>query len=560
MPEGPRHDLDVEIVVLPCIGARHGGMSIAGPSGCSSRLPWSTSTVLLAVAAISALWVLTTAMFWAGYAGADDLFYARYAYLFHRPPINWWEFRLPAILAIRASFLTFGPSEFAAALPSLLSSLLILVSIAWQVDWLKRGSWETTLALVVACTLPLDVRARSVPLAGFISAGLVVLGSVCMLRRKPRVPFVGSILLAGGFITHEVSFFYVAILCLSALVADWQRFWRPVIACIATAGALVVIEGAAYFVVLGDFFSRWKVAAGTTQNLTIGVDPDTGIEGIRFFLWPVEGLFFSSAFGVDLILLAIAGTVAWRRLEPEQRILLCSSLGLYVWLGYGTQVPWAYKPFYRQFQYYFPVVLGVACVLPFALRHACQRRAWLAWGMAGFAILVHVAFLVAGGRWGQDVDVSKQLLQYAKDHPSQRFLTDVVTMNHMYVLAGFQVPHNVVCLDGPAVERHLLLNKEPRGVPRWAFSGGDIDGILVNLEGVHNRVPEEEFLSFLTAHQREHLRVAPLRYRFIFLPVLAFLEPREFMVRSLGGEVVYVGDETNKIPTQEAGSKSYRGF
>jgi hypothetical protein len=435
-----------------------------------------------------------------------------------------------------------------------------MVSIAWQVEWPRHGGWETTLALILVCTLPLDVRLRSVPLAGFMSAALVILGSVCMLRRTPLVPFLGSILLAAGFVTHEVSLFYIAIFCLSALVCDWQRFWKPVVACIATAGVLVVIEGAAYFVVLGDFLARWKVAAGTTKNLPIGVDPDTGIEGIRFFLWPLEGLFFSRAFGVDLILLVICGVVAWRRLEPEQRILLGSSLGLYVWLGYGTQVPWAYKPFYRQFQYYFPVMLGLACVLPFALRYACQKRAWVAWGTAGFVVFVHLAFLVGGGRWGQDVDVSRQLLHYAMNHPTQRFLTDVATMNHMYVLAGFRMPPNVVCLNGPAVETHLLLNKEPRGVPRRAFSGGDIDAILINLEGGHNRPPEQEFLSFVTGHQGERFSVAPTRYRLPFLPFLAFLEAREFMVLSLGGHVVYVGDERTKVSTQEPTSKDHSGF
>jgi len=244
---------------------------------------------------------------------------------------------------------------------------------------------------------------------------------------------------------------------------------------------------------------------------------------------------------VDLILLAVSGIVAWRRLELEQRILLCSSLGLYLWLGYGTQVPWAYKPVWRQFHYYFPAMLAVACVLPFALRHAGQNRVWVARGVVMFAVFVHLVYLVAGGRWGQDVDVSRQLLRYAMDHPTQRFLTDVVTMNHMYVLGGFQVPHNVVCLNGPAVEKHLLLNKEPPGRPRWAFSVGDIDGILVNSEGAHDRLPEQEFLSFLNAHPGNRLQVAPLRYRLGFLPLLAFLKPKDFMVRSLGGAVVYVG-------------------
>jgi len=87
------------------------------------------------------VWIATTWLFWVGYTGEDDLFYARYAFLFHRPPIVWWEFRMPAILAIRTSFLLFGPSEFAAALPSLLASLAIFASVAWFVEWPRTIRW-----------------------------------------------------------------------------------------------------------------------------------------------------------------------------------------------------------------------------------------------------------------------------------------------------------------------------------------------------------------------------------------------------------------------------------
>ena len=83
-----------------------------------------------ALALCVAAWLAVTVFYWIGYVGTDDLFYARYAYLFHRAPINWWEFRIPAILAIRGSFLAFGPTEFAACLPSLLASLAIAGSVA----------------------------------------------------------------------------------------------------------------------------------------------------------------------------------------------------------------------------------------------------------------------------------------------------------------------------------------------------------------------------------------------------------------------------------------------
>lgn len=492
----------------------------------------------LAVASILGLWAVTTYAFWVGYVGDDDLFYARYAYLLHRPPINWWEFRLPAVLAMRASFAIFGPSELAAAVPTLLSSLIILVCVAWQVDWPKRPGWETTLAVLVACTLPLDVGFRSVPLAGFLAAGLLGVGTVCMLRGNGRLAAIGSVFLAAGFATHEASFFYVAIFCITLLAFDAGRFWKPVTTCVAVSGALLAIEGLGYYLLLGDALARFRTAAATTATLQIGVDPDTHMSGTQFFLWPLRSAFFSKPFGVDLLLLATTGIAAWRRLERDQKILLCTSLGVYLWLGYGTQVPWSYKPFYRQFHYYFPLTLGVATVLPFAVRQAVGKHLWVGRGLLVAALGIHMVCLGLAGRWGETFDVSRELLEYAAQRPSQRFVTDVGTMNNMYALLGFRLPANVVCVNGPAVEHDLLLNKEPAGTPRFRFPDGRVDGFLVNLEEAQKRPLEAEFLARLDRRQEDYLQIVPVRYRRLFLPLLPFLEPRPYMVRSLGGAFV----------------------
>ena len=492
----------------------------------------------LAVVGIVGLWVVTTYVFWVGYAGADDLFYARYAYLLHRPPINWWEFRLPAVLAMRASFAAFGPSELAASVPTLLSSLLILACVAWQVDWLKRPGWETTLGVLFACTLPLDVGFRSVPLAGFLAAGLLGVGTVCVLRGERRLATIGSLLLAAGFATHEVSFFYVAIFCLTLLAFDMGRFWKPVATCVAVSGALLAIECLGYYLLLGDGLARIRTAAATTATLQVGVDPDTHMSGTQFFLWPIRSALFSKPFGVDLLLLVTAGMATWRRLERDQKILLCTTLGVYLWLGYGTQVPWSYRPFYRQFHYYFPLTLGVAAVLPFAVRQAVGKHVWVGRGLLLIALGIHMLCLGLGGRWGENVAVSQQLLRYATQRPSQRFVTDVGTMNHMYVVLGFRLPANVVCVNGPAVEQHLILNKEPAGTPRFIFPQGHVDGLLVNLEEAYQRPLEAEFLALLEGRQEHHLQIAPVRYRRVFLPLLPFIEPQPYMIRSLGGVFV----------------------
>jgi hypothetical protein len=492
----------------------------------------------LAVVGIVGLWAVTTYVFWVGYAGDDDLFYARYAYLLHRPPINWWEFRLPAILAIRASFAVFGPSELAAAVPTLLSSLLILGSVAWQVDWVKRFGWDTTLAVLIACTLPLDVGFRSVPLAGFIAGGLLSVGTVCVLRGGRWLPTIGAGMLAAAFATHEVSVFYVAIFSIILLVFDKGRFWRPVATCVALSAALLAIEGLGYYMVLGDGLARFRVATAGTASIQAGVDPDTHMSTRQFFLWPARNAIFSKPFGVDLLLLMTTGIAAWRRLERDHKILLCTVLAVYLWLGYGSLVPWAYRPFYRQFHYYFPLTLGVAAVLPFAVRYAVGKHVWVGRGLLLAAIGIHFACLGLGGRWGENVDVSRELLEYATHRPNQRFETDVATMNQMYALLGFRLPSNVVCVNGPAVEQHLLLNKEPSGTPRFMFPVGRVDGFLLNLEEADHGSLEAEFLARVDGRRDHEVRIVPIRYRQLFVPLLPFIKPRPYMIRSLGGVFV----------------------
>jgi hypothetical protein len=113
-------------------------------------------------------------------------------------------------------------------------------------------------------------------------------------------------------------------------------------------------------------------------------------------------------------------------------------------------------------------------------------------------------------------------------------------MNHMYALSGFQLPENVVCVNGPAVERHLCVNKEPAGAPKFSFPELSVDGVLVNLETLNAGRAETEFVRYLNEHQGKRTRIAPLRYRVTCRPLLAFIEPRDFMVKSLGGEVVQV--------------------
>ena len=336
------------------------------------------------IAITLALWLGTTWVFWVGYAGYDDMFYVRYAFRFDRPPISWWEFRIPVILAIRASFLAFGPSEIAACLPTLLASLAILASVAWFVDWPRRLNWQTQASVILASVFPLVAVSRSVPgAASLFSAGFLAVGTVCMLKGVGRTRYLGAPLLAIGFLTYEVSFFCVAMICLVVLAFDWRRFWGPVLACVAVSGCAFLAECLAYQVLLGDPLARFSVAfsmaAQSIDSRTVGTvnfcDPANGIDGWYFFAWPIKNLFFCKSFGFDLIALLVTGIVAWNRLSTEQRVLFASTFLIWLWLGYGTMVPWVYRPLFRSPEYYQPLTLGIArcCHGLFAVRRAPER-------------------------------------------------------------------------------------------------------------------------------------------------------------------------------------------
>lgn len=503
-----------------------------GPQG-RARAVWIAVPLLT--------WLAVTSLSWTGYTGEDDLFYARYAFLLHRPPIVWWEFRMPAILAIRTSFLLFGPTEFAAALPSLLASLAILASVAWFVDWPRTITWRSEAAMLLAAIIPIDVGFRSYPSAPQIAAGLIAVGTVLMLKGGKAQRIAGAAALALAFITHEVTLFYVGLFCLIALAFDWRRFGPAVAWCVALAAALSLVECTVYWVLLGDPLARLHVAAGSTSSYPAGFDPDTGLSGWRFYAWPLQNIVLTKQFGSDLLLLFVSGLLVWRRLGLEQRILFVTVAAVFLWLGYGTLLPWKYSPLARQYHFYNSLTFGIAALLPFTVASAFARRAWAARFVVAAALLIHVLSLGIGGRWGAAVDVSRELLTYARQHPQQQFLTDVNTLNQMYVLNGFTLPDNVICRNGPAVDQHLLLNKEPPGTPKFHFDERPVDALLVNWEVRGLRGFEPEFAAYLDAHAHDSRTVvSPVRYRPPFVPLIRFMEPRSFMVQSAAGEAVAV--------------------
>ena len=106
------------------------------------------------------------------------------------------------------------------------------------------------------------------------------------------------------------------------------------------------------------------------------------------------------------------------------------------------------------------------------------------------------------------------------------------------------------------------MNKEPPDRPRFHFPEVPIDNILLNLEqmsgfqysasltgsltthGIRSAPiknwQEPDFSRYLEEHGAGRVRIAPVPFRLLFLPLIPLIGPKDFLVKNLGGEVVRV--------------------
>jgi hypothetical protein len=100
------------------------------------------------------------------------------------------------------------------------------------------------------------------------------------------------------------------------------------------------------------------------------------------------------------------------------------------------------------------------------------------------------------------------------------------------------------------VDRHLLLNMEPSGVPRFRFPAARrIDAALVNREEGEVRPFEPEFTQLLGDGQRTP--IVSDRYRRALLPLVPLLGTRGFMIISEGGDKVAMANVSGDAVTRQ---------
>jgi hypothetical protein len=401
--------------------------------------------------------------------------------------------RLLGNALIALSMRLFGRNEIAAALPSLFASLALLGAVLY---WCFANAtlWHAFWAGLLLAVLPIDVEAATTISPYPLMVAFATIGTLAFLTapESPRARWLAAAALSLAVVTHLSAIYYVASLAAAALVCDVRRFWRAALATALTSILFLVADMAVFQLLYGDALCRFRASVGQSPIDSPEVPLRLGGKlNATFFTWPVGQFLYSKAFGVSFCM--SLGWLAWRRraLPLQLRIVLTAGLVYWLWMSYGTQIPWAYRPFYRITRFWQP--LTVLTVLAFACMMTTISRQWLR-SVAGGGILgACVLNLLASGSWGQNMGISRELSGYARQRAEVRFVTDYHTLNEMYVLNEFAPLRNVVTLD--AVRPSQLL--DGRAVRVNAGEVGVGDAILVNPLNL-TRTPH--FAAFVGSH------------------------------------------------------------
>jgi len=415
------------------------------------------------------------AVFFVGLTGSDDLYYLRFAAFWQRVPANHWEARLLGNALITASMKLFGRTELAGVAPSLAASLAVIGSLLYVCR--HFGRWRQALwAGMLIAALPIDIEMATSITPYTVMTGFLAVGTAAFLVApdSPMGRIVAALALALGVVTHYSGIYYVTALAAGGLIVDCRQFLSAVLLTLI-AGVLVLSAELAVFYILYDDALVGLRICEQTNHLTIPDGPVTPEGTIHwyFFYWPVRQLLFSNAFGIALIATILWSMLRYGRMERLGRVLSVTCVLYWVWMCYGSKVPWDYVPFWRMTRFQYPMTLAMAILFGGTVTSPGRRGAVFV-GMAVIAVCLFISLCRDTG--GENVRVSRELAAYAADRPEQRFITDYHTLNEMWAVQGLVMPHNVVTLDDAHWSQ--LMDRHAERIP--ADRAGHYDAILVN--------------------------------------------------------------------------------
>ncbi len=403
------------------------------------------------------VWIVLRAVFFEGLWGYDDLYHVNWA-VHPRAPADVWEARVLFNGLLWLSHAAFGFGEWVFALPTMLASLLIAGAAAWAARRLY-GDGAAVLAALFVATMAGDVIRASDPMANPLGAAFAAIGTALLVAGQGRRALLGAgVALGFAVYAHLATLFYVGPVALAWAVHDRPRQrWREAAVVLAVAGVTsLALETGVMWVTTGNPLLHLELVKSThleIQQYVVAPRLADGSWNPEWFTWPFMTFFFSKDWAFFLSLPVLVALARWRRMPPPARFLVCTVLIAWGWLSFGTQHPLAYAPLDHQTRYWHALVLPAVLLAVHVfrgIRDGRMRAAFL-----GALVLPMPLVLLASGPWGQNVEISRELLAHAAAHPDEIFATDPYSYDEMYVLNGCAPPANVTVLAGfPAPEFH----------------------------------------------------------------------------------------------------------
>jgi hypothetical protein len=450
--------------------------AIAGGSVSVAAAPAPTGATILLVLLFVGLALVVRLLFFEGLWGSDDFDHVRYATLWDRAPANHWETRLLYNALLRGSILAFGASESAYAVPGLLASMLLVgLTVAFAARTL--GLNGAVIAGALIATLPLDVITSTVPISHPLATSFAALGTVLLLG--PSGVLRSTVLAAGAFalamLAHISLVTFIAALSAALFLAGQDRGdrTRALAGAALSFGLFLVLWFSLFALVTGDPLHEYKVLERRYDT-----DPYITTFSALWFLWPIYSFLISKDFGIVIAIAVVGVALRGPAIVSRVRVLALAIPLLWVWIGYGTQKPTSYVPFWRLARYAYPLALPACVAAAAVLRSLPRFRSLVCVSLVGMNLLI----LMSSGPWGQGVKVSRELLEYARSHPERWFWTDPRSARDLYILAGCRAPTNVTAstvsslVEAPTgvallvntlnLERDGVLVALPRGAER----------------------------------------------------------------------------------------------
>ena len=238
---------------------------------------------------VAIVW-LTSAIFFVGYQGMDDLRYVEAAqgWLRDAPFMgeNHWHNRLPHVLSIAASFRLLGVGEVALVLPNVLVHTAFVLFL-WA--WLRRAVDAGTALFsgVLVATLPLFLTYQTIAYPLIYETALVCCAYLTMvhavlLAPRPRASLVllAAVLLGIAFLNRQTS--AAGAIALALLALTTLRHWRAWFLFGAGFVVTVGVEFAWYFSRTGNPLHRFHVDTEGHRTPSAQLEGGT-FEGSPFF-------------------------------------------------------------------------------------------------------------------------------------------------------------------------------------------------------------------------------------------------------------------------------------